>query len=69
MSENANISTQLPEVGSDDGVAHNYVELFKRRQRPVQRGAIAFLTGGFLGLLLWLREISHEPENDPPHCQ
>lgn len=31
----------------------------------------AFLRGGCLGtdLPLWLREISHEPQDDPPHCQ
>lgn len=31
----------------------------------------AFLRGGSLDpdLLLGLREVSHEPQDDPPHCQ
>lgn len=69
LKKNLKKSWQLPQVRSDDGVSHNYVELFQSCQRPVQRGAITFLTGGFLDLLLWLGEVPHEPENDPPHCQ
>lgn len=31
----------------------------------------AFLPAGSLSLdlLLWLRKVSHEPQDDPPHCQ
>lgn len=52
---------QLPKVTSDNRESHNYVELFESGQRAVQCDAITFLIGGFQDLLLWLREISHEP--------